>query len=126
MPDGSDAALPPRPVLAAGRVRMVGDPVAFVVAESAAEARAAAEAVTVAYRPLPSVTEATAALDADTPALHDEAPGNLCLDWELGDREAAEEALERSRPSGEHGDPQPAGQRLPDGAPGRTRQLRSR
>ena len=91
--DGSDAALPPRPVLAAGRVRMVGDPVAFAVADSAAEARAAAEAVTVAYRPLPSVTDVTAALGTDAPALHHEAPGNLCLDWELGDREAAEEAL---------------------------------
>ena len=60
--DGSAAALPPRPVLAAGRVRTVGDPVAFVVAESAAEARAAAEAVTVDYRPLPAVTDAEAAL----------------------------------------------------------------
>ena len=91
--DGSAAALPPRPVLAAGRVRMVGDPVAFVVAESAAEAQAAAEAVTVAYRPLPAVTDAKAALGRDAPALHDEAPGNLCLEWELGDRAAAEEAL---------------------------------
>ena len=91
--DGSAAALPPRPVLAAGRVRMVGDPVAFVVAESAAEAQAAAETVAVTYRPLPAVTDAKAALDADAPALHDDAPGNLCLDWELGEREAAEEAL---------------------------------
>ena len=91
--DGSAAALPPRPVLAAGRVRMVGDPVAFVVAETAAEAQAAAEAVTVAYRPLPAVTDAEAALGTDAPALHDDAPGNLCLEWELGEREAAEEAL---------------------------------
>ena len=91
--DGSAAALPPRPVLAAGRVRMVGDPVAFIVAESVAEAQAAAEVVTVTYRPLPAVTDAKAALGKDAPALHDEAPGNLCLDWELGDRAAAEEAL---------------------------------
>ena len=72
---------------------MVGDPLAFVVAESAAQAREAAEAVTVTYRPLPAVTDARAALAPDAPALHDEAPGNLCLDWELGDRAAAEEAL---------------------------------
>ena len=91
--DGSTAALPPRPVLAGGRVRMVGDPVAFVVAESADQARAAADAVTVAYRPLAAVTDAKAALAADAPALHDEAPGNLCLDWELGDRETTAEAL---------------------------------
>ena len=91
--DGSAAALPARPVLAAHRVRMVGDPVAFVVAENAAQARDAAEAVTVTYRPLPAVTDARAALAPDAPALHDEAPGNLCLDWELGGWAAAEEAL---------------------------------
>ena len=91
--DGSDAATPPRPVLAAGRVRVVGDPVAFVVAESAAEAQAAAEAVAVAYRPLPAVTDAGAALREDAPELHAEAPGNLCIDWELGDRVAVEDAL---------------------------------
>ena len=91
--DGSAAALPPRPVLAAERVRTVGDPVAFVVAESAAEAQAAAEAVTVAYRPLPAVTDAAAALREDAPELHDHAPGNLCIDWELGDRAAADDAL---------------------------------
>ena len=91
--DGSDAALPARPVLAAGHARMVGDPVAFVVAESAAEAQVAAEAVTIAYRPLPPVTDAEATLQADAPTLHGEAPGNLCVDWELGDRAAVEDAL---------------------------------
>ena len=91
--DGSAAALVPRPVLAAGRVRMVGDPVAFVVAESAAEALAAAEAVTVGYEPLPAVTDADAALRVDGPQLHAEVPGNLCIDWELGDRAAVRAAL---------------------------------
>ena len=91
--DGSAALLAPRPVLAAGRVRVVGDPVAFVVAESAAEAQAAVEAVDVSYRPLPAITDATAALHAGAPVLHDDAPGNLCVDWELGDRAAVEEAL---------------------------------
>ena len=94
--DGTAAAVPPRPVLAAGRVRMVGDPVAFAVAESAAEARAAAEAVAVAYRPLAAVTDAEAALAPGAPALHAEAPGNLCVDWELGDRKAAKHALGRA------------------------------
>ena len=91
--DGSESATPPRPVLAAGRARVVGDPVAFVVAESAEEARAAAEAVAVAYRPLPAVTDAEAALQPEAPLLHDEAPGNLCVDWELGERVAVAEAL---------------------------------
>ena len=91
--DGSESATPARPVLAAGRVRMVGDPVAFVVAESAEEARAAAEAVTVAYRPLAAVTDAEAALQPEAPLLHEDAPGNLCVDWELGDRAAVEKAM---------------------------------
>ena len=91
--DGSESATPPRPVLAAGRVRMVGDPVAFVVAESAEEARAAAEAVTVEYAPLAAVTDAEAALRPGAPLLHDDARGNLCVDWELGERAAVEEAL---------------------------------
>ena len=91
--DGSESATPARPVLASGRVRMVGDPVAFVVAESAEEARAAAEAVTVAYRPLVAVTDTETALRSDVPLLHDDAPGNLCVDWELGDRAAVEEAM---------------------------------
>jgi len=91
--DGSAPRLAPRPVLAAGRVRTVGDPVAFVVAETAAEARAAAEAVTVAYRPLDAVTDAEAALRDGAPRLHDAAPGNLCLDWELGDRAATDEGM---------------------------------
>ena len=90
---GSAAAIPPRPVLAAGRVRTVGDPVAFVVADSAAEARVAADAVAVTYEPLPAVTDAKAALQPGAPALHDDAPGNLCIDWELGDRAAVEAAL---------------------------------
>ena len=91
--DGSESATPPRPVLAAGRVRMVGDPVAFVVAESAAQAQAAAQAVAVDYAPLAAVTDAEAALQPGAPLLHDDAPGNLCVDWELGDRAAVEEAL---------------------------------
>ena len=91
--DGSESATPPRPVLAAGRVRTVGDPVAFVVADGAEEARAAAEAVAIEYGPLPAVMDAEAALQPGAPLLHDDAPGNLCVDWELGERAAVEEAL---------------------------------
>ena len=90
---GSAAAIPPRPVLAAGRARVVGDPVAFVVADSAAEARAGAEAVAVAWRPLPAVTDAAEALQPDAPLLHADVRANLCVDWELGDRAAVAEAL---------------------------------
>ncbi len=94
--DGSDCATPPRPVLAAETVRMVGDPIAFVVAESPEQARDAADAVAVSYEPLPAVTEAEAALQADAPRLHAAVPGNLCVDWEIGERAAVNEALARA------------------------------
>ena len=54
--------VPPRPALANARVRHVGDPVAFVVAETRAAARDTAERVVVEYRPLPSVVDGAAAL----------------------------------------------------------------
>src|SRR3990172_3090191 len=84
--DGSPIVAPPRPVLAVGKVRHVGDGVALVVAGTLAQARGAAELIAVEYDPLPAVTEAAAALAPGAPQIWDEAPGNLCLDWETGDR----------------------------------------
>ena len=63
--------VPPRPALANGRVRHVGDPVAFIVAETRQAARDAAERVVVDYAPLPSVVDAAAALAPDAPAIWD-------------------------------------------------------
>jgi carbon-monoxide dehydrogenase large subunit len=83
--------VPPRPALANGKVRHVGDPVAFVVAETAAEARDAAERVVVEYRPLPSVVDAAAALAPDAPLVWDE--GNLSFRFMKGDPEAVREAM---------------------------------
>src|SRR5262249_59739313 len=53
--DGSDMRKPKRPALAVDKVRFVGDPIAFVVAETAAQARDAAEAVEGEIDPLPAV-----------------------------------------------------------------------
>src|SRR5438128_668815 len=69
--------VPPRRALALDRVRHVGDPVAFVVADTADQARDAAERVAVAYRPLPAVVAAREALAAEAPLLWDEARRNL-------------------------------------------------
>ncbi len=80
--------VPSRRALARDRVRHVGAPVAFVVADTRDEARDAAELIAVAYRPLPAVVEATAALAAQAPLLWDEAPGNLSYRFERGDRAA--------------------------------------
>jgi aerobic carbon-monoxide dehydrogenase large subunit len=55
--DGRPMIVPPRRALARDRVRHVGDPVAFVVADTAQQARDAAERVAVAYRPLPAVVD---------------------------------------------------------------------
>ena len=83
--------VPPRFALAAGRVRHVGDPVAFVVADSRELARDAAELVAVDYRVLPAVVDAAAALQADAPQLWDAAPGNLCFRFERGDKPAVDD-----------------------------------
>src|ERR1700732_4064474 len=95
--DGSASVLPPHPAIARDRVRHVGDTVAMVVAETAAAARDAAELVTVDYDPLPAVVDTAHALDAGQPLVWDEAPGNLCFDWEVGDRAAVERAMAGAR-----------------------------
>ncbi|HSA81786.1 MAG TPA: xanthine dehydrogenase family protein molybdopterin-binding subunit [Geminicoccaceae bacterium] len=90
--DGSALFAPPRPLLASGRVRYVGEPVAFVVAISAAAARDGAERIELAIEPLPAVTEVEEALEGDAPRLF-ENHANLCLDWRFGDFAAVERAF---------------------------------
>jgi carbon-monoxide dehydrogenase large subunit len=83
--DGSDMRKPRRAALAEGKVRFVGDPVAFVVAETLLAAKDAAEAVEVDIDPLPAVTRARAAARAGAPQLYDDVPGNISLDYHYGD-----------------------------------------
>ena len=90
---GNHIIKPPRPVLAARKVRHVGDALAMVVAESAQAAQDAAELVEVAYRDLPPVVSAEAALAAGAPQLHEEAPGNLAFDYEAGNEDAVKAAF---------------------------------
>jgi carbon-monoxide dehydrogenase large subunit len=90
---GADQLAPRRPTLAQGRVRYVGDPVALVVAESAAAAQDAAEAVAVEYRDLPAVIDAHAALAKGAPQLFENIPGNLVLDFEGGNAAATDAAF---------------------------------
>jgi carbon-monoxide dehydrogenase large subunit len=86
-------ALPTHPILAIGKVRHVGDRVALVVAETAAQAKDAAELVEVAYEPLPAVAMAAAALRAGTPKVWDEQPDNLCFEISQGDKDAVDRAF---------------------------------
>jgi len=85
--------VPPRRALARDRVRHVGDPVAFIVADTSEQGRDAAERIAVAYRPLPAVADATLALAAGAPLLWEEAPGNLSYRFERGDKPAVEAAF---------------------------------
>ncbi len=91
--DGSEFPNPGRPHLASERVRHVGDPVAMVVAETLDQARDAAELIAVDYDPLPAVVDPLAAVKPDAPQLFDKAPGNVILDWSLGDEEATKKAF---------------------------------
>jgi aerobic carbon-monoxide dehydrogenase large subunit len=94
--DGSPFNEPKRHCLAVDTVHHVGEPVALVVAETRAEAEAALELIEVDYVELPAVAHQVAALGESAPQLWPEAPGNFCLDFELGNRAAVEEAFARA------------------------------
>ncbi|HTZ79614.1 MAG TPA: xanthine dehydrogenase family protein molybdopterin-binding subunit [Stellaceae bacterium] len=94
--DGSPMAEPPHPVLAQGRVRHVGDPVAVVIAETRNQAKDAAELINVDYKPLPAVIEASDAIKAGKPQIWDAAKGNLCFDWHIGEKDATEAAFKKA------------------------------
>jgi carbon-monoxide dehydrogenase large subunit len=72
---------PPHPILAQGKVRHVGEPVAAVVAESAALARDAAEAIVLDIEDLPAVVDMKQAVAEGAPKVHDDLSSNLCYDW---------------------------------------------
>ena len=86
----------PQPLLAAQRVRHVGEIVAMVVARSMAQALDAAEAVTVDYRPLDAVVDVDAATRPAAPELSARIPENVCLDHRFGDAHAVDEAFARA------------------------------
>ena len=83
--DGSPLLQTNRMPLATDKVRFVGDPVAFVVAETLAQARDAAEAVALDIDPLPAVTDAAEAAKPGAPQLYDHIPNNVALDFHYGD-----------------------------------------
>ena len=94
--DGSEQRPASRLCLAHEVVRHVGEPVALVVAETAAQAQDAAEALAVDYEELPAVITAEQALAQGAPQLHPGAPGNLVLDYEGGDAKATDAAFAKA------------------------------
>jgi aerobic carbon-monoxide dehydrogenase large subunit len=91
--DGSPMKKPWRGALAKDRVRYVGDPVAFVVAETLLAAKDAAEAVVVDVDPLPAVMSAEDAAREGAPLLYEDVPGNVPLDFHFGDTQAVDTAF---------------------------------
>jgi carbon-monoxide dehydrogenase large subunit len=92
--DGSPMKEPPHPPLVVDRVRHVGDHIAVVIAETKSQAKDAAELVEIDFEPLPAVVDSLDALKPGAPQVHgDAAPGNLCYDWELGDKAAVDAAF---------------------------------
>src|SRR6202030_3490086 len=85
------------PILVTDRVRHVGDSVALVVAETLAAARDPAEQVVVEYDSRRGIADPAAALEPGQPLVWDEAPSNLQLDWEIGDKAATDAAFARAR-----------------------------
>ncbi len=83
--DGSPMRKPVRKSLAEGKVRFVGDPIACVIAETALQAKDAAEAVQVDIDALPAVTLPSEAAKPGAPRLYDDVPGNVCLDFLFGE-----------------------------------------
>ncbi len=91
--DGSPMAEPPHPVLATGKVRHVGDPVAVVIAESRQQAKNAAELLAIDYEDLPAVAAVRDAVAPGAPLVHDDAPSNVCFDWHIGDEAMVDAAF---------------------------------
>ena len=96
--DGTQRHDTPRPALAVGKVRHVGQPVALVVAETLLAARDAAEAIDIEYDELPAVAEAKDAVKPGAPLLFDDIPNNLVFDWDndMGDAEATAAAFAKA------------------------------
>jgi carbon-monoxide dehydrogenase large subunit len=89
--DGSGRAQVPHPILAQGYVRHVGDPVAFIVAETIQAARDAAELVAIDYESQPSNTDLAAAMDTGAALVWPDVPKNIVFDWEAGNKQAVDD-----------------------------------
>ncbi|HVM82014.1 MAG TPA: xanthine dehydrogenase family protein molybdopterin-binding subunit [Stellaceae bacterium] len=94
--DGTPMRAPAWTALASDKVRYVGDAIACVVAETAIQAKDAAEAVIVEIDPLPAITDAKAASEPGAPQLYADVPNNICLDYHFGDAEKVAAAFAKA------------------------------
>jgi len=86
-----------RSILSIGKVRSVGERVAFVVAETLAQAKDAAELVQIEYEPLPAVISIEDAVKPGAPAIWDEAPNNVSVELMMGNKEATDAAFAKAK-----------------------------
>ncbi len=94
--DGSVLDVAGRAVLVRDRAMHVGDGLAFIVAETLAQAKDAAELIAVDAEELPAAANLADSVRESAPRLRDSAPGNICFDWEGGDAAAVEAAFARA------------------------------
>ncbi len=95
--DGSPIHYTPRPALASDKVRFVGDPVACVIAETVAQAKDAAEAVTLDIDPLPPVLHPAEASKPGAPLVYDGVANNIALDFQYGDADKVADAFAKAK-----------------------------
>jgi carbon-monoxide dehydrogenase large subunit len=86
---GAPMQEPAHPILAQGKVRHVGDPIAAIVADSLEQARDAAEAIDLEIEELPAVIDMKAAAQEGATLVHDDLKNNICYDWQLGEADDA-------------------------------------
>ena len=94
--DEGKMAQPPRPALAQGRVRFVGEAIALVVADTLENAKDAAELIDIDYGDLPAIAETATAAEPGAPAVWDDAPNNTVFDWEIGDKGKTDAAFDNA------------------------------
>lgn len=91
-----DLKTPAHPAIALGEANHVGDIVAVVIAETRAQAEDAAALLEVDYTALPSVSAAGEALKEGAPIVHEDVPGNVAFNWEIGDEAAVNEQFRQA------------------------------
>ena len=120
--DGSSTPLKPYPVMASDEAHHVGDIIAMVVADTADQARDAAELISVTWEELPAVIDMEEAVRPGAPLVFADAPGNVAYDTHIGDKQETDKAFAGRGAHGSHRDRQPArGRQLYGAALGRWR-----
>lgn len=94
--DGSPARVTPQPLLADDRVRFVGEPIAFVVADTLAQAKDAAELIEIDYDPLAAVVCVEQAIADGAQTVWDDNPGNEAFFHEVGNAAATDAAFAKA------------------------------